>query len=78
MLIQILRSTVAMIGDTPRIVDPGDVIDVTPDIAASLIAAGRALPLGGVIGPGGLQTPEDALPAHEIRPVSRSRRQAQS
>lgn len=61
MLIQIVRSTVAAIDGAPRIVDPGDVIDVEPSIAYALIATGRATPPETIPEGGILQTPEDAL-----------------
>lgn len=73
MLIRIVRPTVAApVGEAPRAVDPGEVLDVETMVAMQLIAMGKATPVsmsqpvGGII-----ETPEDALPDMKIRPQSR-------
>jgi hypothetical protein len=75
MLIQIVRSTVAaVVGERPRAVDPGEVVEVERLVAAQLIGLGKAIavtpetPAGGIV-----QTPEDALTEMEIRPAGARR-----
>lgn len=73
MLIQIVRPTIAApVGETPRAVDPGEVLDVETMVATQLIAMGKAAPVAAIQPVGGIiQTPEDALTEMEIRPQSR-------
>lgn len=75
MLIRVVRSTVAaVVGESPRAVDPGEVVEVERMVAAQLIGLGKAVAVAPETSAGGIvQTPEDALIEMEIRPA-RSRR----
>jgi len=75
MLIRIVRATVAaVVGQAPRAVDPGEVVEVERMVALQLIQLGKAVsvtpttPVGGIV-----QTPEDALTEIEIRPETPKR-----
>ena len=70
MLIRIVRATVAaVVGQAPRAVDPGEVVEVEMMVGLQLVQLGKAVavlpttPTGGII-----VTPEDALTDMEIRP----------
>lgn len=74
MLIRIVRSTMAApLGQPVRAVDVGEVLDVAPMVARQLIAIGKAMAVGGLPMPGGMQTPEEALTEIEIRPEAPKR-----
>lgn len=77
MLIRIVRATVAaVVGEAPRAVDAGEVVEVERMVGLQLVQLGKAVavtpttPTGGIV-----MTPEDALTEIEIRPEpKRSRR----
>lgn len=65
MMIRILRSTVVVVDGSARLADPGDLVSVTANQAASLVAMGKAVTVDAPAGPvaaeaAGIETPEAA------------------